>query len=185
VARYCRLIAADLARRSPYAPFVDEEFLRNIPEAAILHDIGKLALPDSVLLKPDRLNPEEMKLAQSHAAVGRDICRSVKEQLECEDHRFIDMAIDVTGGHHERWDGRGYPDRLEGSNIPLSARIVSLADYYDIWRTPVVYRPEVLPVEDVVGRIDQQSGRKFDPVVVDAFNRCRHSFGEVEQRLTS
>jgi putative two-component system response regulator len=184
VAQYSQIIAAELARRSPYAPFVGHDFLHNIPEAALLHDIGKLGLPDSILLKPDDLTPEEEALLQTHTTVGRDICLSVLGQLKSPGDSFIHMAAEVTASHHERWDGSGFPERLKGADIPLSARIVSLADYYDVWRTPMVYRPDWLPARKVAEMIFDQSGSKFDPIVVEAFKRSRPAIAEAEEVLS-
>jgi putative two-component system response regulator len=92
------------------------------------------------------------------------------------------MAVEVTGSHHERWDGEGYPDGLAGTDIPLSARIVGLADYYDIWRTPMTYRPEVLSRAEIRERIVQRSAAKFDPIVVDAFKLRQRAFARIEEQ---
>jgi len=185
VARYSQIIAGELASRSPYAPFISQDFLDNIPEAALLHDIGKLALPDSILLKPDDLTPDEDALLQTHTIMGRDICLSALEQLKSEGNGFIHMAAEVTASHHERWDGSGFPDRLRGLEIPLSARIVSLADYYDVWRTPMVYRADWLSPDELAEMISDQSESKFDPIVVEAFRRSRPAFAQTEQELPS
>ncbi len=184
VARYSTVMTEELALRSPYAPFISKEFLQNISEAALLHDIGKLALPDSILLKSGELTPEEEAIVESHTTVGRDICLAARNELATGQDSFIDMAIEITGGHHERWDGKGYPGGLRGKDIPLSARIVGLADYYDIWRTPISYRPEVLSSERLAGLINRESGGKFDRIVVDAFNRCRATIAAAEEELT-
>ncbi|MFW6189630.1 MAG: response regulator [Planctomycetota bacterium] len=183
VARYSYLIARRLADHSPYAPFVDEQFLQNIPECALLHDIGKLALPPRLLQKPGELTEWERANVERHAGLGRQICREVRSELDTDARTFIDMAIEVTGSHHERWDGEGYPDALAGADIPLSARIVSLADYYDVWRRPMVYRPEVLERSELVERIRERAGSKFDPVVVRALRDCREQIAEAEQQL--
>jgi putative two-component system response regulator len=178
VARCASILAGQLARNSAYAPFVSREFVESIRECAVLHDIGKVALPTSIVLKAEELSPEETAVLQSHTTIGRDICLSVKEEVGAERDALIDMAAEVTVAHHERWDGEGYPARLRGAAIPLSARIVGLADYYDVWRSPMAYRPEVLPEQEVVERIVSQSGAKFDPVVVGAFRRCRQALAE-------
>ncbi len=184
VARYSQIMTEELARRSPYAPFITKQFLQNISEAALLHDIGKLALPDSVIFKSGELTAEEEAVVESHTTLGRDICTAVRRELSSPADSFVDMAIEVTGSHHERWDGEGYPDKLAGRDIPLSARIVALADYYDIWRTPMTYRPEILPAEKVAEVITRESGRKFDPIIVDAFERCRSPIAQAEEELT-
>ncbi len=180
VARYSYLIAEQLAHNSPYAPFVTREFLHNISECAVLHDIGKLALPSSLLQKPAALTAEERQSAEQHAELGREICQSVREEVDSEEGDFIRMAIEVTGSHHERWDGGGYPDGLAGTDIPLSGRIVGVADFYDVLRRPMVYRPEVFPREEVAAKIQQQAGSKFDPVVVRAFLDVASAVSEAE-----
>jgi putative two-component system response regulator len=120
---------------------------------------------------------------ERHAAIGRDICRSVKSELGESSASFIDMTAEVTGCHHERWDGEGYPDGLAGADIPLSARIVSLADYYDVWRRPMVYRPEVRDRDEMLEDVEEQAGGKFDPVVVAAFRACLPAIAEAEEEL--
>ena len=122
-------------------------------------------------------------MLESHTTVGQDICLSVMDQLRYPDESFIRMAADVTSAHHERWDGGGYPEGLRGSGIPLSARIVGLADYYDVWRMPQAYRPDSLPAGKVAAMIYEQSGAKFDPVVVEAFRRSRVGIGRAEREL--
>ncbi|MGD2175222.1 MAG: HD domain-containing protein [Candidatus Brocadiaceae bacterium] len=170
VAQYAYLLAEQLGHHSPYAPVIDQDFLLDIYESALLHDIGKVVLPDEILRKPgDAMTAEDRTLVRAHAVRGREICLAVKEELGGEEDRLIDMAAAVAGAHHERWDGDGYPDGLRRSEIPLPARVVGLADYYDIWRTPMVYRPEVLPREAVRRRVEERSGTRFDPAVVEAF----------------
>jgi putative two-component system response regulator len=183
VARYSRIMAEELGRRSPYAPFVTAQFLHNLPEAALLHDIGKLTLPGDLLSKEGPLTPAEEVLLQGHAAAGRDICLAVARRLEGGEDSFVHMAAEVTASHHERWDGKGYPAGLNGPEIPLSARIVGLADYYDVWRTPMAYRLESRPAWRVAEMIHDQSGQKFDPAVVAAFRRCRPAIARAEKEL--
>ncbi|MFO7956869.1 MAG: response regulator [Candidatus Brocadiia bacterium] len=181
VAHYSRLLAEQLARHSAYAPFIDDEFLLNTYEAAVLHDVGRTALPQDILTKPSGLTPEERELMESHTTVGREICRAVQAELDEGEDALIEMAVEVTGSHHERWDGDGYPDGLAATDIPLSARIVGLADYYDIWRTPMAYRPEVLSRAEIRERIVERSATKFDPIVVDAFKLRQRAFARIEE----
>lgn len=169
---YSLLIAEQLAGDPAYADLVDEEFLRDLGECAPLHDLGKAALPDKVLLKPGKLTPEETATMQQHTTVGRETCLYVKARVAPAEDGFLDMAADVVGAHHERWDGEGYPEGLKGPAIPLSARIVGLADFYDACRSPAVYRSEPLPHDEVVAMIEAEAGKRFDPGVVAAFCRC-------------
>jgi len=182
VAALAFTLADELARRSPYAPLLDSTFLRNIPECAALHDIGKAALPDRVLLKPGPLTAEETAIMQRHTTVGREICSYVRQNLASPGDGFIEMAADVAGAHHEHWDGRGYPDGLKGTHIPLSARIVGLADSYDVCCSPTVYRPEPMAPAQTAALVESLAGGKFDPVVVDAFRRCRDACVEIVTR---
>jgi putative two-component system response regulator len=180
VARYSRAIARRLSVSSPYAPAVDEAFMQNVFECAPLHDIGKVGVPDGVLLKPTRLAPAEMSIMQTHATIGRDICQTVKREIDGNGSGFIDMAIEITGCHHERWDGEGYPQGLKGADIPLSARIVGLADFYDACRSATVYRAEPLPRESVLALVEKWTGARFDPAVVSAFRLCDAEAREIE-----
>ena len=181
VAMYSHVIAQELAADSPYAPFVTEEFLWNLFEAAPLHDIGKVAIPDGVLLKPGELTPQETAIIQMHPAAGRDICLAARSGTEEDEDDLLKMAAEVTGAHHDRWDGHGYPGGLKGTHIPLSARIVSMADFYDVCRTPTVYRPEPLQREKVLGLTEALAGEKFDPVVAGAFARCKQVVMGIEE----
>ncbi len=183
VAAYSVLLAEALARGSPYAAQIDRKFIEDLGEAALLHDIGKLAMPERVLMKPGELTAEEAELARSHARVGREICRSVEAEVAGPGRRFIRIVIEVTGSHHERWDGKGYPEGLRGQQIPLSARIVAVADFYDVLRTPLVYRPEVLEPAELARRVNAEAAKAFDPVVVEGFNRRREEFRATEARL--
>ncbi len=180
VAHYSRLLAQQLGGNSPYGGLIDDEFVQDITVCAPLHDMGKVGVPDSVLMKPGKLTDDEMAVMQKHCAVGRDICRWVRQELGTDARKPIEMAVQVTGGHHERWDGTGYPDALRGADIPLSARIVGLADFYDACRSVTVYRAEPIPRDKVVALIEKWAGEKFDPVVVNAFRQCGDAVIEVE-----
>jgi len=180
VAQYSRLIAQRLAGNFPRAALINEEFVRNIFECAPLHDIGKVGVPDYILLKPGKLSPDEMEIMQTHAAIGRDVCRMVKAEIGQDECGFVDMAIEITGSHHERWAGDGYPEGLVGAEIPLSARIVGLADFYDACRAPTVYRAEPIPRDKVFALIEEWAGEKFDPAVVAAFRLCRADVVAIE-----
>jgi len=172
-------LARELALRSPYAPLVDSAFLSNIAECAPLHDIGKVALPDRILLKPGPLTAEEAAVMEQHTTVGREVCAFVRQNVDLPDDGFIEMASEVAACHHEHWDGRGYPAGLRGTQTPLSARIVGLADSFDVCCSPTVYRPQPMSPAQTSALVESLSGTKFDPAIIDAFRRCRNAFAEV------
>lgn len=180
---YARVLALALAQGSAYADQITEGFIARLAESAPLHDIGKVAVPDAILLKPGELTPEEFGQVKLHTVRGRDICLLVKRHVgEVEGaSSFIDVALEVTYSHHERWDGRGYPEGRAGADTPLSGRILHLADFYDACRSARVYRPLPIPRENVVELVRDGRGADFDPVVADAFLRNLDQFVEVEQ----
>ena len=128
--------------------------------AAPLHDIGKIGIPDAVLLKPGPLAPEELAVMQRHPVIGHDI-------LQQSSSRFVQLGATIALGHHENFDGTGYPNGLKGEEIPLAARVVSLADAFDAMTTTRPYKP-AYSVEQTVAFIESQRGRKFDPACVDS-----------------
>jgi putative nucleotidyltransferase with HDIG domain len=133
-----------------------------VRQAAPLHDLGKIAIPDSILLKPGRLEPEEYEVVKTHAVLGaRVLADSGSEVLE--------VAADIARSHHERWDGGGYPDGLAGGDIPLVARLVAVADVFDVLVHERPYK-EAWTVEDAAGEIREGAGTQFDPEVVSAFD---------------
>ena len=178
---YARVLALDMMQNSPYAGLIDETFVERLVESAPLHDIGKVAVPDKVLLKPDKLTPEEFEQVKLHTTSGRDVCLSVKNTLRSDQSSFVDMAIDITHSHHERWDGRGYPEGRAGTDVPLSSRIVHLVDFFDACRSSRVYRADPIPLDEVVAMIRDGSGTDFDPHVVDSFMRCLDKILAIER----
>ncbi|MCH7764369.1 MAG: HD domain-containing protein [Candidatus Marinimicrobia bacterium] len=150
---------------------------------AALHDIGKVAIPDAILLKPGKLNLEEIQVMQTHAAIGRNAIRTILKSSSGVD--FLHMAEDITGSHHEWFDGSswGYPDGLKGEEIPLSARIVALADVYDAITSRRVYK-SAMSHEKAREIIADSAGTQFDPVIVDAFLRREMEFMRLASRLS-
>ena len=139
-------------------PSVEVEVIRR---AAPLHDTGKIAIPDAILLKPGRLTPEEFEVMKTHAAIGAQMLSGGRSEL-------MQLAEQIALGHHERWDGSGYPNGLAGEDIPLVARIVAIADFHDALSHDRTYRP-AWPKEKVIQEIQLQSGRHFDPRVAETF----------------
>ncbi len=163
---FCKIIAEELRNRSQYPEEVSESFIETIFHAAPLHDIGKVGIPDSFLLKADRLTSEEFEVLKSHALIGAKTLQTVHDQYP--QNAIINMGISLARSHHEKWDGSGYPDRLKGEEIPLSARIMAVADVYDGLRSKRLYK-EALTHDKCRNIIREESGKQFDPAVVDAF----------------
>jgi putative two-component system response regulator len=132
-----------------------------IRRAAPLHDVGKIAVPDRVLLKPGPLDPDERAIMESHAAIGARLLSNSKAPI-------LEVGCEIALGHHERWDGSGYPNRLAGERIPATARIVAVADFFDALTHDRPYRSAV-PVDTVLSMVEKDTGTHFDPDVVDAF----------------
>jgi putative two-component system response regulator len=129
--------------------------------AAPLHDLGKLAVPDGILLKLDRLTDDEFRVMQTHTQIGAKILSGSK-------HALLQLAEQIALTHHEHWDGSGYTPGLRGESIPLVSRIVAVVDVFDALTHARPYKP-AWPVEEAVAEIERQSGRQFDPIVVEAF----------------
>jgi putative two-component system response regulator len=150
-----------------------EEQVELIRRAAPLHDLGKIGIPDSILLKPDVLTTDEMQQMKGHAAIGARILSGGR-------HTLLRMAEEIAYTHHERWDGSGYPQGLAGEAIPLTGRIVAVADAFDALRHERPYK-RAMPVADVLKEIARQRGDKFDPCVVDALLRLHGRAAPADQ----
>jgi putative two-component system response regulator len=164
--RYTQMIAEELADNGPYAATVDRRFLADLYRSSPLHDIGKVAVPDSILQKPGPLTGEEFAEIKKHVIVGGQTLEMARDQVGSG--TFMDMAADIARYHHERFDGTGYCAGLRGKQIPLSARIVALADVYDALTSQRVYKPPYSPdtAREIIVR---DSDSHFDPVIVEAF----------------
>lgn len=176
VREYCKLLAEKLGEDSSYKSYITPEFVECIQHAAPLHDVGKVAIPDSVLLKPGKLTQEEFEIMKTHAVLGADNMQMVFNQYSA--NAFVGMGIEIALYHHERWDGTGYPDMLIGKNIPLSARIMALADFYDALCSDRCYRKRVNH-EEVKLMIEDESGKHFDPEIVRAFLSVESEFERI------
>jgi HD-GYP domain-containing protein (c-di-GMP phosphodiesterase class II) len=144
-----------------------------------MHDIGKVGIPDEILTKPGALTDEEFQIMKTHADIGRRVLSRALDPAS--PNPLLEMCIDIAHCHHERYDGTGYPRRLGGENIPLSARIIALVDAYDAITSQRRYK-EAKSHEEAVEIIRGDSGTHFDPVVVEAFLRCQEQFGRVRQK---
>ncbi len=170
---YAQILAERLGEEGPYAQIVDERFLADLYLSTPLHDIGKVGIPDVILLKPGQLTPKEFAIMQRHSLIGADALEAAAAHMASGG--FLRMAIDIARYHHERFDGSGYPVGLARSAIPLPARIVALADVYDALTSVRVYKNAFDP-EVAQSMIVEQTGRHFDPVIVEAFNDRKDNF---------
>lgn len=153
VARYSRIIAEQLD--------LPARLCRDIYLAAPLHDVGKVAIPDNILLKPGKLTDQEMAVIRTHATIGEKILAD----SSCE---LIQLGAQIAAGHHERWDGAGYPGGLKADEIPMAARVVAVADVFDALTTRRPYK-EPMPIEMARNYLVENKGRQFDPACVEAF----------------
>ena len=162
----CRIIAEELRRSPPLDSYITDDYVDDLVLSSVLHDIGKVGIPDSILLKPDKLTKEEFDTMKVHTTVGGDALDVIEKRMQ--GRSFFTLGKQIAYCHHERWDGRGYPRGLSGEVIPLSARIVAVADTYDAITSDRIYRAGVAH-EEAVRRIIESRGTQFDPRVVDAF----------------
>jgi putative two-component system response regulator len=183
VRTYSQTISLWLEKQHRAGYEVDASFVRMIYQTSPLHDIGKIGIPDSVLLKPGRLSDREFEIMKTHTTLGADTLNAALEQFP--DAKFLLMARDIAQTHHERFDGSGYPDGLAGRNIPLAGRIVALADVYDALTSKRIYK-NAFNHDVARSIINDESGSHFDPVMVEAFmatadefTRIREVFAEV------
>lgn len=172
IAAYSRVLAEQLRVTTPD---LTDDWILNLQLASSLHDIGKVGIPDAVLLKPGRLTPEERLVIERHPAIGAEALDAILARQPGDS--LLAMARNIAAGHHERWDGTGYPDRLAGEAIPLEARIVSVADVYDALTSKRIYKP-AMSHEEALRVIVEGRGAQFDPQVVDALMQCEIVFRE-------
>jgi len=171
---YVRTLARKLSGHSEYGGLLSLSYITTLFKTAPLHDIGKCGIPDRVLLKPGRLTPEETEIMRTHTTVGRDILENAEKSLDIT-LPFFTVAKEIAYSHHEKWDGTGYPLGLAGIQIPVSARLMALADVYDALITRRSYK-EPMSHESALELIQSASGRHFDPHIVNAFVEVNLAF---------
>ncbi|ACZ19604.1 response regulator receiver modulated metal dependent phosphohydrolase [Thermanaerovibrio acidaminovorans DSM 6589] len=174
----CKALAMEVAR--DLVSRVSDQFVENIFHAAPLHDIGKVAIPDQILLKPGKLTGEEFEIMKTHAVIGAEALKAARDRYP--NNPFVNMGMEIARWHHERWDGRGYPDGLVGDQIPLSARIMSVVDVYDAIRSRRPYKPP-FPHHRAVEMVLEGRGTQFDPMVVEAFVRASDAFQAIHLEM--
>jgi putative two-component system response regulator len=177
---YVRVLAAQLQAQAMFSEELTSENIDLMVKSAPLHDIGKVGVPDMILWKPAKLNSEEFELVKRHPAIGRRAIEGA-ERLLATPESFLRFAKEMTYLHHERWDGSGYPEHLAREAIPMSARLMALADVYDALISRRVYK-KPLPHAEAVRVITEESGKHFDPVVVEAFLVVAEQFHVIAQK---
>ncbi len=174
---YVRTLARGLKHHPRFSHYLDERTIGQLAQSAPLHDIGKVGIPDHILLKPGKLTPEEWAIMKTHAEIGAEaIAQAIADSARPVE--FLQIAQEIARGHHEKWDGSGYPRGLAGDGIPISARLMALADVFDALICARVYKPP-MPYEEAYSIIVSGSGTHFDPDVVDAFIREFDTFKRI------
>jgi adenylate cyclase len=177
--RYVRCLCRQLASNAKFRATLDPETIEQLYKSAPLHDIGKVGVPDHILLKPGMLTPAEYEEVKKHTTYGRDVIQRAEEKFGTGANiSFLRLAKEIAYSHHERWDGTGYPQSLKGESIPLSSRIMALADIYDTVTSPRVYKGPI-PHDEAVTLLTDQSGKSLDPDLVDAFLAVQEEFRQI------
>lgn len=176
---YAQCLARQLRRDSPYTHEIGDTFLDDLYRSSPLHDVGKVGVPDSILLKPGKLTAEEYETMKRHTVIGANVLHDAVMQLK--GGSFLAMAVQIAQFHHERWDGKGYPAGLVGDEIPLPARIVAVADVFDALTTKRHYK-QAWSIETAKSEIDNAVGTQFDPIIVHALDQCFHEIREIRNR---
>ena len=165
-AEYVHIILRGLKRRGYYVDQLSPEYVEYVVKSAPLHDVGKIRISDTVLNKPGKLTPEEYEIMKTHATAGKEIIEKAISTVEGEN--YLTEARNMAAYHHERWDGKGYPEGLKGEEIPLSARVMAVADVFDALTSTRVYKP-AFPLEEALKIIEEGKGTQFDPKCVEVF----------------
>ena len=164
--KYVRIIAENAKNSGVYVNLITDHFIDLLYTLAPMHDVGKIVVSDQILKQPRKLTPEEYEEMKKHAKEGGKVVKKILKGIATEE--YLDFASDIATFHHERWDGSGYPYGLKGNEIPLSARIMAIADVFDALISKRCYK-EAIPMEEAFAIIESESGTHFDPKLVDVF----------------
>ena len=173
---YVQLIAEELRNSGLYSHVLTKDYLKNLIKAAPMHDIGKIAIPDAILQKPGKLTTEEFEIMKTHTVVGGKMIQDSFQKLG--DQEYLEMAFAVARCHHEKWNGKGYPEGLKEHEIPLCARIMAVADVFDAISEERCYRP-AMPLDKCFEIIAEGSGTDFDPQIAEIFLKARTKVEEI------
>jgi putative two-component system response regulator len=177
---YVKALAKRLQGNPKFAARLPDDMVEMLYKSAPLHDIGKVGIPDAILLKPGKLTPEEFEIMKTHTTLGRDAIVTAEKLIDAPS-TFLKLAREIAHYHQEKWDGSGYPDKLAGEAIPVSARLMAVADVYDALISRRVYKPP-FSREKAVGIIREGRGQHFDPDMVDAFLEIEAEFHAIAER---
>ena len=177
---YVKLLATKLKDHPRFKKFLTDENIMLLFKSAPLHDMGKVGIPDHILLKPGELTPEEFEIMKTHTTIGRDAILSA-ENLLGTPVPFLRFGMEIAYGHHEKWNGAGYPEGLSGDDISVPGRLMAVADVYDALISRRIYKPPY-PHEDSVDIIREASGTHFDPDMVEAFLVLAGQFNKIAQK---
>ena len=178
---YVRALALKLKTHPRFAHFLSDANIETLFKSAPLHDIGKVGIPDRILLKPGRFDAQELQIMRTHATLGRDAISHAEKSLGTQ-VEFLSMAKEIALSHQEKWDGSGYPQGLSGDAIPISARLMAVADVYDALISRRVYK-EAMSHQQAVQIICEGKGTHFDPDLVDAFLQISDEFHEIAEHF--
>lgn len=178
IMKYTEILAQELSGVSGYANYISDEYILDLVSSCPLHDIGKVGIPDNILHKPGKLTREEFEIMKNHTIIGGDTIREAEEKLQSRS--YLNLGREVAYSHHEKWDGSGYPQGLMKEEIPLSARIVAVADVYDALISKRPYK-EAYDHGTAAEIIKKNGGSHFDPAITDAFTRCESLFEEYSE----
>lgn len=176
IREYAKLLADEMSKLPKYKEYINADYIEDIYNSSILHDIGKVGIPDAILLKPGPLSEAEFQQIKQHTVFGGDAISAIESNLE--GRSFLHLGKRIAYNHHEKWDGSGYPRGLKGEAIPLSARIVSLADVYDALTTKRFYK-EAFSHQKAKRIIAEMRDTAFEPEMVDAFLRREADFDKI------
>ncbi|MFA6188093.1 MAG: two-component system response regulator [Sulfuricurvum sp.] len=179
---YVKALAKKLKTHPNFSYFLTDNMIEILFKSAPLHDIGKVGIPDSILLKPGKLTPEEFEIMKTHTTLGRDAIKHAETELGVQ-VEFLRIAKEIAYNHQEKWDGSGYPTGASGNDIPISARLMALADVYDALISRRVYK-EPMPHEIAVKIIVEGKGKHFDPDIVDTFLSLQDEFQSIASRFS-
>ncbi|MCU7938680.1 MAG: two-component system response regulator [gamma proteobacterium symbiont of Bathyaustriella thionipta] len=177
---YVQALARQLQKHPRFNEMLSDQFIELMTRSAPLHDIGKVGIPDHVLLKPGKLNDEEWQIMKTHAQLGAQAIERAEKDVQ-QDVEFLALAKEIAHWHHERWDGSGYPDSLVGDEIPLSARLMAVADVFDALISQRIYK-SAMSFEEARTIISNESGQQFDPDITDAFLTCFDAFVKIARK---
>jgi PAS domain S-box-containing protein len=179
IREYTRVLAMGLAKLPKYADYITADYIEDLCLSSVLHDVGKVGIEDAILLKPGKLSPEEYEKIKHHARLGGEALKAVDQEIHRES--FLTIGKEIAFSHHERWDGTGYPAGKKGEQIPLSARLVALADVYDALVSKRTYKNS-LTHQEATKIITSERGTHFDPDIVDVFLEYGETFRRIQMQ---